>query len=110
MLSKTNTEYLKVIQALKQLPPPPSADPVSELQQILFNFTNELSSYSQGSMNTPTLIQSSRSIYETFRLNLLATEPTFVAKSEKENALAEINLLAELELTSLQVVSNGTTS
>lgn len=84
MLQSTTSAMLTTNRELRELPPAPSQDPVSELQQIIYSFSTELSSYSKGLVETPTLVQSSRVIYENFRKNVQATEPTIISKSRKE--------------------------
>lgn len=84
MTKAAHSALLINILELSLLPPAPSNDPLSELQQILYAFSTEINSYSKGSVRTPDLIQNSRKVYNDFKLNLSATEPTFIAKSREE--------------------------
>lgn len=89
LMQKTSRASIDVNSALANLPAAPSTDPVSELQQLLFAFSSELACYSEGSAGCEKLTQDALKLFQEFKLDIKATEPTFLCQSKKEVAAVQ---------------------
>lgn len=89
LMQKTSRASIDVNAALANLPAAPSSDPVSELQQLLFAFSSELACYSEGSAGCEKLTQDALKLFQEFKLDIKATEPTFLCQSRAEVAAVQ---------------------
>lgn len=78
MLKETN-------KSLRNLPKPPSKDPVGEVIHMVATFTRDLARYIEGTPQEDGLLQSIRPLQEEFRKAVAATAPDFRAYESDAN-------------------------
>ncbi|KAI0077225.1 hypothetical protein K474DRAFT_1596469 [Panus rudis PR-1116 ss-1] len=62
---------------LRNLPKPPSSDPLAEILHLLADFSRDLSAHLEGTPNEDGLLQSIRPAHEAFKKAIRATAPDF---------------------------------
>ena len=69
--------YAKVSKSVDDLPPPPSAEPDTEMNNLINNFRSEVEAYTEGSRHNEQLIQDLNRAYLAFKKKIWATAPRF---------------------------------
>ncbi|KAK4705700.1 hypothetical protein P7C70_g493, partial [Phenoliferia sp. Uapishka_3] len=78
LISKTSSQLADIHAKIGKLPPPPSSDPVIQLESLIAEFVTSLQSYAAGASGCKKLIQDVGDILDSFKLDIQATEPRFV--------------------------------
>ncbi|EJC99594.1 uncharacterized protein FOMMEDRAFT_148530 [Fomitiporia mediterranea MF3/22] len=86
------------LKELNNLPPPPSADPTSELLKLVVEFNSNLHSHVRGLSGD--IIQRIRPAYESFMKDTLSTKPNFVPFLEIEQTKDTFDCLSPSKTTS----------